>query len=83
MAWEPKPGSFSLFRNVKKLDGDRQPDYRGDGLDNAGNPIEVAAWIKEGAKGKFMSCTFKLKEVKPTQYAQPRSVPDDDSDIPF
>jgi len=59
MAYEHKPGSFSLFKNDKG-DNDKRPDYRGDGLDLEGNPIEVAAWIKEGKKGKFMSCTIKL-----------------------
>jgi len=60
MAYEQKPGQFVLFKNDKG-DNDKRPDYRGDGLDLNGNPIEVAAWIKEGKKGKFMSCTIKTK----------------------
>ena len=64
MAYEAKPGSFSLFKNQYK-DADNKPDYKGDGKDLDGNVIEVAAWLKEGANGKFMSCTFKLKEARP------------------
>ena len=63
MAYEQKPGEFALFKNDKG-DNDKRPDYRGDGMDLDGNPIEVAAWIREGAKGKFMSCKIKLKEAK-------------------
>jgi hypothetical protein len=82
MAYEPKPGSFTLFKNDKG-DNANRPDYRGDGLDLNGNPVEVAAWIKEG---KFMSCTFKLKEDRMTatqiQAARKNSA-DIDSDVPF
>ena len=60
MAFEHKPGSFSLFKNDKG-DNPQRPDYRGEGKVIAGNQIEVAAWLKDGGKGKFMSCTFKLK----------------------
>lgn len=62
MAYEHKPGTFTLFKNAK--DGNEsRPDYRGEGKDLAGNAIEVAAWIKEG-KSKFLSCTFKAKGGK-------------------
>lgn len=78
-----KPGTFSLFRNLKKQEGDKLPDYRGPGMDVDGNEIEVAAWIRDGAKGKFMSC-----QIKPATATQPPKVtkappPADDSDIPF
>ena len=60
MAYEQKPGQFVLFKNDK--DGNEsRPDYRGDGLDLDGNPIQVAAWIKQGKKGKFMACNIQLK----------------------
>lgn len=78
MAFEHKPGSFSLFKNEKK--SDKAPDYRGDGMDLDGNVIEVAAWLKEGKNGKFMSCTIKVKgDVK--QKAAPIETLDDD--VPF
>lgn len=60
MAYEHKPGSFSLFKNDKG-DNDKRPDYRGTGKDLDGNAIEIAGWIKQGEKGKFMACLFKRK----------------------
>jgi hypothetical protein len=64
MAYDPKPGSFSLFKNQQKQ-SDNHPDYSGDGKDLNGNAVYVSAWLKEGKSGKFMSCSFKLKEAKP------------------
>ncbi len=84
MAYEHKPGTFSLFKNDKG-GNDKRPDYRGEGKDMAGNDIEVAAWIKEGGKGKFMSCTFKAKgERQETRRAAPADGGMDiDDSIPF
>ena len=86
MAYEHKPGTFALFKNDKG-DNPKRPDYRGDGMDLEGNAIEVSAWLRDGNKGKFMSCTFKLKEAKrhPNERAgtlQHRSK-DDGGDVPF
>lgn len=63
MPFEHKPGSFSLFKNDKG-GNDKRPDYSGEGKDLAGNPIEVAAWLRESGRGKFMSCVFKPKGAK-------------------
>jgi len=82
MAYEQKPGQFVLFKN-DKAGNDKRPDYRGDGLDLNGNPIEVAAWIKEGKKGKFMSCTIKPKEAKGTEKKPSGRFDDMESDVPF
>ena len=80
MAYEAKPGSFSLFKNDRK-EKDTHPDYKGDGLALDGTPIWVSAWIKKGAKGTFMSCSIQAKEAK----AAPVSYPADDlpDDLPF
>jgi hypothetical protein len=65
MAYEHKPGSFTLFKNNKKS-ADNHPDYTGTGKDRDGSDIDVSAWIKEsGNGGKFMSCVMKEKWVKP------------------
>jgi len=61
MAYEHKPGSFTLFKNDRK-ESDNHPDYKGDGADIDGNPIWVSAWIKEGKNGKFMSGSIRLKD---------------------
>lgn len=86
MAYEPKPGQFSLFRNNK--DGNEaRPDYTGNGADLDGNPIRIAAWIKEGKSGKFMSCKISMDE-REAQKPKPASdgiggVTEMDDDIPF
>ena len=72
MAYEHKPGSFTLFKNSKKADGSNQPDYTGTGKDRDGSDIDVSAWIKEsGNGGKFMSCAFKDKWVKSSDENKP------------
>jgi hypothetical protein len=63
MAYDHKPGTFTLFKNDKKT-ADNHPDYRGPGKDEEGNEIEVAARLKDGNKGKFMSCSYKRKESR-------------------
>jgi len=84
VAWHPlgwKAGTFSLFKNDKK-ESDKHPDYRGDGKDAEGNPIWVSAWLKEGKSGKFMSCSFKLKDEQAKTKAE-KFIDDDLSDVPF
>jgi hypothetical protein len=59
MAFEHKEGQGSLFKNDKRT-AENQPHARGDAL-IGGVLYEVAAWTKEGAKGKFQSLAFKPK----------------------
>jgi hypothetical protein len=70
MAFEHKPGSFSLFKNDRK-EKDTHPDYKGEGMSLYGEPIWVSAWIKRTERGTFMSCSITLKEAKPA--AKPAS----------
>ena len=76
MAYEQKPGDFVLFKNDKG-DNPKRPDYRGDGIDLNGNPLEIACWIKEGKKGKFMSCTMKAQSQQKSRNE------DDGGEVPF
>ena len=70
MTYAPKEGSGALFKNTRK-DKDTHPDYRGDAMIN-GQHMEIAAWIKEGKNGKFMSLAFKPKTAnQPARQAQP------------
>lgn len=83
MAYVPNPGSFSLFKNDRK-EKDSHPDYKGDGIDLNGTPVWVSAWLKEGQKGKFLSCSMSAKEQRQQQPAQQTKAPAiDDEDIPF
>ncbi len=82
MAYIPKPGSFTLFKNLYKA-ADNHPDYRGDGLDMNGEPVWVSAWIREGAKGKFMSCSMQHKNKDQPKQKKAGDMSDLDNDIPF
>jgi hypothetical protein len=86
LAYEHKPGTFSLFKNDKG-DNDRRPDYTGEGLSLDGTPIKVSAWLKQGAKGKFMSCKFEEKNMGAPRVLTPKNPPQgdkfDDEEIPF
>ena len=53
MAWQPREGNGSLFHNDKK-GVDARPDYRGT-LMVGGRQYKLSAWVKEGARGKFLS----------------------------
>jgi len=87
LAYEHKPGSFSLFKNDKE-GNEKRPDYTGDGMSLDGTPIKVSAWLKDGAKGKFMSCKFEEKTApksQPVRNTPPQNKGDkvDDGEIPF
>ena len=71
-----------LFRNDKG-DNPKRPDYKGSYTDGSGNEFWVSAWVKDGAKGKFMSFTMQAKEQAQPQSTS-ASVQDDGSgDLPF
>jgi uncharacterized protein (DUF736 family) len=81
MAYELRDGSGSLFRNERKQEGDRQPDYRGDAMVN-GRKVEIAAWLKTSASGKkFLSLKFSEPRER-DQNAKPAS-PAPEADFPF
>lgn len=55
MAYEPKPGDVSVFKNDRK-EKDTHPDYRITGLDLSGQKIKGALWLKKDRNGKtYMS----------------------------
>jgi hypothetical protein len=81
MAYEMKDGSFSLFKNDKKLT-DKHPDYKGSIKING-----VEHWLKDGKKGKFLS--GRIGDPKKQGFTpkgndeMPRSSGIQDDEIPF
>jgi len=66
-----------LFKN--ESDNEKAPAYKGK-INVDGKEYELAAWIREGKKGKFMS----LKVQEPRQKKpEPQSFEDMESDDPF
>lgn len=56
--------SGALFRNDRREEGSRQPEYSGN-ITVDGVEYWLSAWIKEGQKGKFFSLAVKPKQPKP------------------
>lgn len=83
-----------LFKNDRKTEGDKKPEYTGS-LNVDGVEFFLDAWLKVGKSGaKFMSVSVKRKDKQPE--AQQRQTPArqaapagkgfddmDDSSIPF
>lgn len=75
-----------LFKNDRK-ESDKHPDYRGS-INVDGVEFWLAAWIKPGQKGKFMSLSIKPKEARrpaaksAAKPAAKRAIVDDER-IPF
>ena len=80
MSYEHKIGNGSLFKNTNKTN-DNQPDYSGSIKLQDGKDQQIAAWIKEGAKGKFFSLKLSDPYVKPESNSVETSQNSDD--LPF
>lgn len=76
--YTPKPNTGTLFKNTKKTN-DKHPDYYGSLLVGS-KEMRLAAWVKDGKNGKYMS--ISLSEPRPDAAAT--SAPDTpDTDLPF
>lgn len=83
---EQRDNSGVLFKNDRK-EQDSHPDYKGWGM-VAGTEVWISAWIKSGAKGKFMSLAIKAKDApreerKPTRPDRTAHGLQDDEPLPF
>lgn len=65
-----------LFKNDKK-GNEKAPDYTGK-LNVDGKEMRLAAWLREGAKGKFMSIS-----VSEFQKKEQKKIEDLDDDVPW
>ncbi len=66
MAYEPKPGDVSVFKNDRK-EKDTQPDYRITGVGLDGAKIKGALWLKKDRNGN----TFMSGKIEPDTYEKP------------
>ena len=74
--------SFVLFRNDKQGNENR-PDYTGKITLEDGKELRLAAWIKEGQKGKFMAGKVSEFQQRQDQPGGATEAPTPDDDIPF
>lgn len=74
--------TFVLFKNDKG-DNPKRPDYTGT-INIDGTDYKLAAWIKDGRKGKFMTGKIgeEVEQREETQQGRRQDALDDDS-IPF
>ena len=78
MSYEQKNGNGSLFKNTNKT-SENQPDYSGSIKLQDGTNQQIAAWVKDGAKGKFFSIKLSDPYVKP----ETAQVAETSDDLPF
>lgn len=77
MSFEQRDLSGVLFKNTDKKTP-KHPDYQGDATID-GTTYKLAAWIKEGKKGKFMSLAFSI----PRGNERPKAKAEDSDPVPF
>ena len=82
MAYELQDNSGTLFRNNKKQDGDKQPDYTGNVKAN-GKELRIAGWVKQGAKGSFLSLKISEQQATDNLKTKPTNSSGNSDDLPF
>lgn len=70
-----------LFKNDRKQK-DTHPDYQGK-INVEGKEFKLAAWLREGKKGKFMSLSVSIDDGSRKERAEQPPAMAEDRDIPF
>jgi hypothetical protein len=78
MAQYDNTNTFTLFINDKG-ENPKRPDWTGN-MNVDGIEFRLSGWVRESAKGKFVSGTVQLKENKNTEYSKPAV---EGEDMPF
>lgn len=80
--YEQQDNSGALFRNNKKQEGDKLPDYNGTIKVN-GVEKQIAGWVRQGAKGSFLSLKISEPYKKPLDAKVVKTKTEDSDDLPF
>ena len=82
MAYEQPPDTGSLFKNKYKEDGDKKPEFTGEG-NLHGRPTKLAIWVKVDKNGqKYLF--IKASEPETKQQTAAAAPPDlSGDDFPF
>lgn len=88
MAYEKRNGDISIFKNNKKTEGSKQPDYQGELLTPDGEILQVSLWVKEGKSGKFFAGMVKppfspQAQTKVNPQAPTRLTEEESDSLPF
>lgn len=84
MAYEQRDNSGTVFNNDRK-ESDKHPDRTGTAMID-GVMYWVSGWVKNGAKGPFLSLAFKKKEGDGARRSPPANQGRNDDmqdDVPF
>lgn len=76
---QQRDNSGVCFRNDKR-EKDTHPNYRGNCMVD-GVEYWMDSWIKEGAKGKFLTFSFKRKDASQSQSSNRQSKPSFHDDL--
>ena len=79
MAYEPKDGDGALFKNERKT-SDSHPNATGYIIAHRdikkGERVRLAAWTKDGSKGKFQSLRMSDEQRRETPPNQNEEIPE-------
>ena len=81
MAQYDNTNTFALFKNDQG-DNPKRPNYTGN-MNVDGIEFRISGWIRESAKGKFISGTVQLKDNNSAGATRGAAVEGADEDVPF